>query len=147
MLEGLNAFYLILENFFLFHPRDYYKLSFIVTFNDTFGNLWKLWRVYAQWRMLYKLEYDQVHKSWHNPLFNQHIVLTFFMRLVANALECSFILSLAESFNLISNVCSTLRSWCRVSLTYVRSIDDDSEISVLKSFHVLYFYIWLSCAP
>jgi len=27
--------------FFLFHPRNYYKLSLCVTFNNTFDNLWK----------------------------------------------------------------------------------------------------------
>jgi len=26
--------------FFLFHPRDYYKLSLCVTFANTFDNLW-----------------------------------------------------------------------------------------------------------
>jgi len=36
---------------FLFHPRNYYKLSLCVTFSNTFDNLWKSWRAYAQWRM------------------------------------------------------------------------------------------------
>jgi len=48
---------------FFFHSRNYYKLSLCVTFGNTFDNLWKSWRAYAQWRMLYKLQYDQVHKS------------------------------------------------------------------------------------
>jgi len=33
---------------FLFRPKNYYKLSLRVTFNNIFGNLWKSWRVYAQ---------------------------------------------------------------------------------------------------
>jgi len=43
--------------FFLFHPRNYYKLSLCVIFSNTFDNFWKSQRAYAQWRMLYKLRY------------------------------------------------------------------------------------------
>jgi len=45
--------------FFSFHPRDYHKLSLCLTFSNTFDNLWKSRRAYSQWRMLYKLQYDQ----------------------------------------------------------------------------------------
>jgi len=41
--------------FFLFHPKDYYNLSFCTTFSNTFGNLWESRRAYAQWRILCKL--------------------------------------------------------------------------------------------
>jgi len=60
--------------------------------------------------MLYKLQYNQVHKSADNSLFNRRVVLTCFMRLVASMLGSilSFFhpigVSLAESFNLVSNV-------------------------------------------
>jgi len=43
---------------FLFHPRYYYKLSLCAPFSNTFDNSWKSWKAYAQWRMLYKLQYD-----------------------------------------------------------------------------------------
>jgi len=33
--------YFDFTDFFLFHPRDYYKLSLCVTFGNTFDNLWK----------------------------------------------------------------------------------------------------------
>jgi len=56
--------------FSLFHPRNYYKLSLCAAFNNTFDNLWKSWRAYAQWRLLYKVQYNQVHKSWGSFLFN-----------------------------------------------------------------------------
>jgi len=46
--------------FFLFYSRDYYKLSLCVTFSDTFDNLWKSRRAYTQWRVFYKLLYDQI---------------------------------------------------------------------------------------
>jgi len=41
--------------FFLLHPKSYYNLSLCVTFSNTFDNLWKSWRVRAQWHILYKL--------------------------------------------------------------------------------------------
>jgi len=44
--------------FLLFHPRDYYKLSLCATVSNTFDNLWKSWRAPAQWRLLYKLQYN-----------------------------------------------------------------------------------------
>jgi len=42
ILSMIESFNLGSNVFFLFHPRDYYKLSFCITFSNTFGNLWKL---------------------------------------------------------------------------------------------------------
>jgi len=56
-----------------------------------------------------KLQYDQVHKSVGNFLFNRRVFLTSFMRLVASMLGCSSILSAYLWPSLISND-GTLRS-------------------------------------
>jgi len=76
---------------FLFHARNYCKLSLCVIFSNTFDNLWKPWRPYA--RCSIKLRYDQIHKSWDSFFLNQRIILTCFMSLVASMLECFSILS------------------------------------------------------
>jgi len=44
----------IFNRFFLFHPKDDYKLSLCITFSNIFDNLWKSWRLY-DWRLLYKI--------------------------------------------------------------------------------------------
>jgi len=115
-----------------------------VTFSNAFDNLWKSWRAYAQWRMLYKLRYDQIHKSWGNFLFSRRVVPTSFMKLVASMLGYFSILStyLWLSPLISSLTCGTLRSWRRMLLVTSRSVD--FKIFVLRC---LYFYISLEAVP
>jgi len=58
-LKSLYYFYVELEavfhSFFSFHTRDYYKLSFGVTFSNIFVIIYD--------NLSIKLQYDQVHKS------------------------------------------------------------------------------------
>jgi len=110
--------------FSLFHPRNYYKPSPCITISNTFDNLWKFCRAYAHaWRVLYKLQYGQIHKSWGNFLFNR-IVLTSFMKLVASMLGCSSILPVYLWLSLLisSLTYGTLRWWCRMLLVTYQMI-------------------------
>jgi len=66
--------------FFLFHPRDYYKLC--VTLRNSVIRLTIYESLDAQWRMVYKLRYDRVNKSRDSFLFNRRVLISF-MRLVA----------------------------------------------------------------
>jgi len=50
------------DTFFLFHSRDYYKLSLYIIFN-TFDNLWKSQEHMPSDVCSIKLQYNQVHKS------------------------------------------------------------------------------------
>jgi len=81
--------------------------------------------------MLYKLQYNQVHKSWDNFFFSRRVV---FFHQISRELECSSTLSAYLWLSLLIS-----------SLTYVeimlysiivdlpRCIDNDSEVFVLES--------------
>jgi len=49
-LKSFFSFFLV----FLLHSKNYYNLSLQVTFSNAFDNLWKPWRVYAQWHSIIK---------------------------------------------------------------------------------------------
>jgi len=55
LLALLAAVLLKFFFFFLFHPRDYQKLSLCAAFSNTFDNLWKSRGAYSQWRLVYKI--------------------------------------------------------------------------------------------
>jgi len=77
--------YLLKSCFFLFHPKNYYKLSLCVTFSNTFDNLCNSWRIYAQWRLFYKiikrkrdtLDLVIFYLSWYQSDFDKRLRRSF----------------------------------------------------------------------
>jgi len=61
----------IRQNFFPFYFILEIITSCHLTFGDTFDNLWKSWRTYAQWRLLYKITIQS-----DSFFFNWRVVLT-----------------------------------------------------------------------
>jgi len=122
LFQGFGIFVVfLLFAFFLFHPRDYYKLSLCVTLVihlTVYGSLEEY--ITPSDVCSIKLRYDQSHESRGSFLFNRRVVLTSFMTSLCRTFFHPIGVSLAESFNLASNVWH-VEIVCRVSS--VRSVE------------------------